>query len=149
MMNADYLSCYPTSERLYQLLARGNVCDRPAQCGPSIMLTGADAAGNNPVLLPWPANPKGLPASKEEPGECCGKTRSAMKTADCREEARGDDGTLRSSAGGRDEERSRIPGGGETWNDVTETAAVQEAQREDTSHASGEGWHTQVPPGTI
>ncbi|KAJ1201503.1 hypothetical protein NDU88_005312 [Pleurodeles waltl] len=51
------------------------------------MLTGAVAAGNNPVLLPWPANPEGLPASKEELGECCGETRCAIKMAACREEA--------------------------------------------------------------
>ncbi|KAJ1116521.1 hypothetical protein NDU88_004731 [Pleurodeles waltl] len=64
------------------------------------------------------------------------------------EKRRSGDSILRSGAGGRDEERSWIPGG-EMWNDVTETAAVQEAQCKDTSHASGEAWYTQVRPGTI
>ncbi|KAJ1100558.1 hypothetical protein NDU88_005640 [Pleurodeles waltl] len=70
--------------------------------------------------------------------------RENGKTADYQKAAR--DGRRRSGAGGREEERSwRL--GGETWNDVEKTAAAQEAQREDTSHASGEAWHTQVRPG--
>ncbi|KAJ1128121.1 hypothetical protein NDU88_006500 [Pleurodeles waltl] len=52
-------------------------------------------------------------------------------------------GFSRSSTEGQDGERRRIPGG-ETPNTGAETAATQEAQRGNTSHASGEVWQTQV-----
>ncbi|KAJ1203028.1 hypothetical protein NDU88_006823 [Pleurodeles waltl] len=72
--------------------------------------------------------------------------KTAIKTADGREGERGG-GLTRSSAGGRDGERRRNPGG-ERSDNVAETAAAQEAQRKTTSHASGEVWRTQVRPGT-
>ncbi|KAJ1203773.1 hypothetical protein NDU88_007554 [Pleurodeles waltl] len=70
--------------------------------------------------------------------------RSAEKMAGGKEGERGG-GFTRSSAGGRDGKRRRTPGG-ETSNNVAETAATQEAQRGTTSHASGEAWQTQLDP---
>ncbi|KAJ1099237.1 hypothetical protein NDU88_004341 [Pleurodeles waltl] len=65
-------------------------------------------------MLPWPANPKELPASKAEPGKCCGNPENAIKTVNFKEEARGSKGILRSGAGGPDEVKRQILGG-ETW----------------------------------
>ncbi|KAJ1217420.1 hypothetical protein NDU88_005014 [Pleurodeles waltl] len=46
------------------------------------MPTGADAAGNNPVLQTWPANPQGLMASKEEPGGWYAGSKRGIKMVD-------------------------------------------------------------------
>ncbi|KAJ1196413.1 hypothetical protein NDU88_000284 [Pleurodeles waltl] len=71
------------------------------------------------------ANPQRRPVSKEEPGGWCAWTRTAEKTADGREEE-GSDGLTRSSAGGRNCERRRNPGG-ECSNNFAEISAAQEA----------------------
>ncbi|KAJ1109579.1 hypothetical protein NDU88_006939 [Pleurodeles waltl] len=89
------------------------------------------------------ANPRKLPASKEEPEGLRAEERRDEK-ADGREERHGGNS---SSTGKRRFERRPEPGG-ECPKIFAVSSAAQEAHRKTSSHASGEAWHTQVHPGT-
>ncbi|XP_069078298.1 uncharacterized protein [Pleurodeles waltl] len=143
MTNADYLSRYLDSERLYQPHAMGSVCDGPARCGPSVNTTCAGTAESNPALKDEAANPRELPASKEEPGGFHASGRTDEKT-NGREE--GGCGSSRSTGERRFDQRQE-PGGG-CLKRFAASSAAQEAHCETSSHASGEAWHTQVRPET-
>ncbi|KAJ1200023.1 hypothetical protein NDU88_003852 [Pleurodeles waltl] len=64
MMNAEFLLRYPSSERLYQPLARGSVCDGPTRGDP---YTRPTDAGGAPVLPVKEANQWPLPTLKQGP----------------------------------------------------------------------------------
>ncbi|KAJ1124704.1 hypothetical protein NDU88_003153 [Pleurodeles waltl] len=99
------------------------------------MLTGADAAGSNPVVFPRPANPEELPASKEGAGRMLRKPGKRHKNGEFQRrgaQRQGNPEERRRRSGRSKKAKSRRRNG-------AETAADQEAQREDSCHASGEG----------
>ncbi|KAJ1130422.1 hypothetical protein NDU88_008775 [Pleurodeles waltl] len=108
---------------------------------------GAVSAAGNPEHKDGIASPRGLPGQKgvRQPDR-------APENADKEEDERqqGEKAQKKPEFGREEERQKRPPGRRQDTSEGEDMAgtltAVQEARPEDSSHASGEAWHSQVRP---
>ncbi|KAJ1136258.1 hypothetical protein NDU88_002675 [Pleurodeles waltl] len=135
------------------------VCDGLARCGRSVNTTCAGAGGTNPAQKDVTANPRELPASKEEPGGLRGR-RGQMKRQTAERRGAAEVAGVRENGYSKGD-RNQEPGGkcpnifavssrrrrgtaklpatlhsGASWNRLRETRVVGRGEEED---ASGKG----------
>ncbi|KAJ1198118.1 hypothetical protein NDU88_001962 [Pleurodeles waltl] len=132
-------------------------CDGPALFGPSVNATCTVAAGSTPELDGRTASPLGLLVSKGQPQltRTQEETEKEKRTHDEERERSGRSKTAEEQRQMADTATEKEQGCG--WRrepegkclELSATPAVeQEAHSKASSHASGEGWHTQVCPET-